>query len=390
MNKDINETNRQLLRGCHYARSILLYAWALFFTLPLLIFPIQGQTDESSALKFSGDFRLRYENTNNLQMVTSTPDLNNSVRQREVVRFRAGVTKKINGLLNFGARLATGSSNDPNTADVTLGSFVNDLEVSLDRLYLELKYQDLFLAGGKFSNPFLRTDLVWDGDVNPQGVAASYTVSGGQVTPKFIGAYSIVDEQTTDRDSYMVGGQAQFAIKPADSDFSLTLAGGYYDYTINSLSNADGGDIRSNFLDSTGKAYLSDFDLLDFIAVIDYRGFGTPVRFVGDFVKNNGAEVDEDSGFMFDLFVGQASKINDWRIRYGYSQTDTDAIFAAFSNDNTTIPSNYQQHTVTFDYVPLANTVLNLTWYLHRLNNVADGVDNEFISRLRLNAIVKF
>jgi hypothetical protein len=370
-------------------------ALALFMSVSVFVHPAQGQTDVLSNLNFSGDFRLRYENTNNLPVVTSIPDLNNSVRHREVVRFRAGATKNINGLLKFGVRFATGSSDDPNTADVTLGSFVNDLEVSLDRVYLEFKYRDIYLAGGKFANPFLRTDLVWDGDVNPQGIAGSYTFSRiGKITPKFIGVYSIIDEQTIEYDSYMFGGQMQLAFRPA-SDWSFTLAGAIYDYTIRSLSHADAGDWRSNYLNTNGNGYLSDFDLADVIAIIEYRGFGEsyPIRFVGDFVKNTHSAAEhrgEDEGLSLDFFLGRVSKPKDIRVRYGYSEAETDAVFAAFSNDNTTIPTNYIQHTVTFDYVVLDNTILNLTWYLHRRKEVVNDMSNEFISRLRLNVIVSF
>jgi hypothetical protein len=185
---------------------ILLALLALFVVASPVVSRVQGQDNKSSDIKFFGDFRLRYENTTNLDPA-SLED-----RNREVVRFRAGVTKEVNELLKFGARLATGSSGDPNTADVTLGSFVNDLEVSLDRAYVELKYEDLFITGGKFGNPFRTTDLVWDGDVNPQGAALSYTFSGSeQITPKITGIYSVIDEhsETLIPDSWMWGGQTE-------------------------------------------------------------------------------------------------------------------------------------------------------------------------------------
>ncbi len=365
----------------------------LLATLALLsaVSSVQGQTKVVPGLNFSGDFRLRYEKTNNQQSSATIRDS----RSREVVRFRAGLSKNINGLFKFGARLATGSSDDPNTADVTLGNFVDDLEISLDRVYLELRYKGLFFTGGKFANPFLRTDLVWDGDVNPQGVAGHYTFAGsGKITAKITGMLAIIDEHSASSvpDSEMRGGQLQFAIRPT-SDWSLTLAGAYYDYDITSLSNADAGDTRSNFLTADGTAYISDFDLFDAIAVVEYRGFSEqyPVRFVADYVKNLGAEVDEDSGIMLDLFVGKASKKKDLRFRYGYSETKTDAVLAAFSNDNTTIATNYKQHTLTVDYVAVENTTLNLTWYLHRKNQLLTPNDsNDFVSRLRLNAVVKF
>ena len=367
---------------------------SLFILSPFFL-DTQAQTGLLSNIKFKGDFRLRYENTSN-----SEP---NSIllegRNRLVVRFRAGFTKKISDIINFGVRLATGSSNDPNTADVTLGSFVNDLEISLDRLYLKISDNNFALYGGKFTNPFQRTDLVWDGDVNPQGIAGSYTFNGSKkIIPKISGIFFVIDEHSgTDiPDSDMLGGQIQFSTYPSE-DLSISLSGGYYDYDITNLSKstADAGDTRSNnvVFDSSGiaTAYVSDFDLLDVITVLEYRGFGErfPIKVVGDYVKNLGAEVDEDQGYAVDLFVGRASKKNDIRFRYGYSQTETDAVLAAFSNDNTTIATNYKQHTFTFDYVPFNNMILNLTWYVYKNNIVAAGVENEFISRLRLNAVVK-
>jgi hypothetical protein len=370
----------------------LWIAASLGLVLVGLAAPAQGQNDSSANVSFFGDFRLRYENTANQDLpATATSDFNQA-RNREVVRFRAGATVAINGLLTFGGRLATGSKDDPNTADVTLGAFVDDIEVGLDRLYLALNHQGLSLTGGKFANPFIRTDLVWDGDVNPQGAAASYTFSGdGAITPKLVGIYSIVDEQTFASDSYMWGAQFQLLAQPAP-DWSLRFAGAYYNYDIENLTNADAGDTRSNNLRPDGMSYVSDFDLLDAIATVEYRGLHEryPVRFVGDFVKNLGAEVDEDAGFMLDLFIGRASQKHDRRFRYGYSEAETDAILAAFSNDNTTIASNYRQHTLTIDYVPIEQTTLNLTWYLFKRKVTSPGVSNEWISRLRLNAVVRF
>lgn len=354
---------------------------------------LHGQTETPLGLNFAGDFRLRYERTTR-QEPGEAPDVISEPRNRGVVRFRLGVTKKINGLFNFGARLATGSPDDPNTTDITLGDFVNDLSISLDRVYMEFRYQNLFVTGGKFANPFLITELVWDGDVNPQGAAASYTVPGlKHLTPKLTGVYYIVDEQTTNPDSYMLGGQAQIVLQPP-GDWTLTLAGGYYDYKIKSLANAGAGDLLSNYLTANGAAYLSDFDLLDIIAIVEYRGLNArfPVRFVADYVKNRGAAVNEDVGLGLDLYLGKASTKHDLRFQYGYAKVETDAVLAAFSHDNTTIATNYEQHTFGVDFVAVENTILNLTMYLYRRDkfDALPGVENEFFTRLRLNALVNF
>jgi hypothetical protein len=385
--------DRKMAVRCRRFIGILVVTCSLFIAGPLFVSQAQGQPDESSSLKMFGDVRLRYENTNNQKPGSDLLQ----ARSREVVRFRMGLTKNINDFVTFGARLATGSSDDPNTSDVTLGNFVDDLEISLDRVYLELDYRDALLTGGKFANPFRRTDLVWDGDVNPQGVSGSYKYTGSdRIVPKLTGLFSIVDEHALANipDSDMFGGQLELSIELA-SELSLTLAGGYYDYDINSISNADAGDIRSNTLNSDTTGYLSDFNLFDAIVIIEHSGFGEryPLRFIGDYVKNLGAEIAGDQGFSLDLFIGRASKKNDARFRYGYSEADTDAVLAAFSHDNTTIATNYQQHSVTVDYVALENTTLNVTWYLHRKAELESGSGtdcNEYISRLRLNTVVKF
>jgi hypothetical protein len=366
---------------------ILLTSWAVFVTAS----PLQGQSDQQPAIKFGGDFRLRFENTKGGE--SGSPLFQD--RSREVVRFRAGITAQINGLLNFGVRIATGSADDPNTADVTLGSFVDDLEVNLDRLYLELKYRNFSLVGGKFANPFLtRTDLVWDDDVNPQGVSGSFTFrESGKIVPKLVGMFSVVDEQpgTILPDSIKWGGQLQLAIQPRP-DFNITLAGAYYDYQVKCLANADAGDTRSNWLNADETGYLSDFDLADVITTLEYQGFGEryPLRFVGNYVKNFGAKNGEDEGFSLDLYIGGVSKKKDARYRYGYSEAETDAVLAAFSHDNTTIPTNYNQHTLTFDYVVLDNTMLNVTLYLYKNKVAPDPEKNDNIARLRLNVMVKF
>ena len=374
---------------------ILLVIVIFFFLSSPILTVLRAQSGLFSDLNFFGDFRLRYEKTSNAE---ANSDLLEG-RDREVVRFRAGFTKEISDMFKFGVRMATGDPNDPNTADVTLGSFVNDLTISLDQLYLSMNGDSYFLSGGKFANPFQKTDLVWDGDVNPQGLTGGITVNGSNnFKAKVSGIYFLIDEHSgTDiPDSYMLGGQVLLTANPSEQ-FGLSLAGGYYDYDITNLneSSADAGDTRSNYLifDSTGTpiSYLSDFKLLDIIATLQFNAFGEnyPVKVVGDYVKNLGAKVDEDQGFEIDLFVGRGKMKNDFRFGYGYSEAETDAVLAAFSNDNTTLPTNYIQHTLIVNYLLLDDLMFDLTWYLYKPKLIKDPALDKFASRLRLNAIVK-
>jgi len=354
-------------------------------TFPLLVAaglcavrPGQGQTPP--ALRFNGDFRVRYEHTS---AGNGAPSLG-----REVVRFRLGVTYPLRQDLLVRARLATGDPGDPNSTDITLGKFVDDLALSLDIASLELTRPRWGLVAGKFSNPLLSTELVWDGDVNPQGMSGRVTLGKpGGVTGTLTALYFVVDQQVGDTGSDLAG--AQFALKAkAGAQWQVTAAAGYYDYRIRSLFNTDAGDIRGNRRVPGNTAYLSDFDLLNALVAVDYAGFGEryPLRVVGDYVHNSGAN-DLNTGWEADVYVGRVTRPGETRWRYGYAVAQTDAILAAFGQDNTTLGTNYEIHTLAVDGMPIPGVLLTGMLYAYRPHEAAV---RQYQARLRLNAMVTF
>jgi hypothetical protein len=331
------------------------------------------------APRFNGDFRVRYEYT--------TSGNGSLALGREVVRMRAGITYPVRPDMTVRVRLATGDPDDPNSTDVTLSSFVNDLAVSLDVASVEFTRPHWAAFAGKFTNPFQYTELVWDGDVNPQGVAGRVML-GDKAKLTLTGLYFIVDQQANNLSSDMGGGQATLSA-PAGTRWKVSGSVGYYDYRIRSLATAGSGDTRSNRLAPGGAAYLSDFDLLDVLVAVDYSGLGEryPLRVVGDYVKNSGA-TDLNTGWGADVFLGKSQTKGDLRYRYGFGVAETDAVLAAFSHDNTTLGTNYEIHTLSVDAVPLSGLFLNATLYYYRPHEVGAGVARDFQKRLRLNAMV--
>ena len=338
-----------------------------------------------SRLTINGDVRLRYE--------MNFGDRDARDRDRGVLRARLRAAYAVNKWLTVGGQLATGDADDPNSTDVTLSNFADDLNVSLDQAYMKFSLGRLTLHGGKIPQPLVRTELVWDGDVSPQGLSASYKMDLGRgATLKANGLYFLIDESVAGKNSDMIGGQIALETSP-NAPLKFELAAGYYDYQLASTAGGDTGDFRSNrFL--AGR-YLSDFDLLNVIGAVQYNGFGEkwPVRLVGDYVHNFGATVPEDSGFGVDLLAGRASAKGDVRFGYGYSQTGVDAVLAAFSHDNTNIATNYRQHMLFVDFVPAEHIVLNATYYRYRPKDAlyAGGNDpTDWLDRLRLNLLVNF
>ena len=338
----------------------------------------------ASRLVIGGDLRTRYELNFGSR---NAPD-----RNREVLRARLRASYAAAPWLTIGMQLVLGDPDDPNTADLTLSDFDDDLPVALDQLYMRARFGGLTLTGGKFANPFTRTELVWDGDVNPQGLSASYARAlGGGATARANGLYFIIQESAAGPDSNMVGGQVaveQVAVGPARVDVAV----GYYDYRLRDLTGADAGDFRSNRV--VAGRYLSDFDLLDVVASLTYGGLGPrwPLRLTGDFVRNFGTDAARGTGFGVDFVAGRSTTKGDLRFTYGYAQTAVDAVFAAFSHDNLALATNYLQHTIAVDYRVANNILLNTTLYHYRPKDraFAVGLPDDWLERLRLNLVVEF
>lgn len=340
---------------------------------------------QPSKLAVNGDLRVRYESN------FGRDDARD--RDRGVIRARIRATYAVNDHFTVGAALGTGDNDDPNSTDQTIGNFADDLTVSLDQAYIRGTFGNLTLIAGKIPQSFVRTEMVFDGDVNPQGLNAIYRMNlGGGASLKANGLYFLIDEATGGEDSRMVGGQLQFESTNSGAA-KFEFAAGYYDYRLSSLAGGDTGDFRTNRF-AAGK-YLSDFNLLDLVGAVTFKPLGDqwPIRIVGDYVKNFGATTDQDTGYGVDILVGRGSKVGDFRFGYGYAQVGVDAVLAAFSHDNTDLATNYLQHTALVDYVVMPNVVLNTTFYRYRAKSplfTTNFLPTDWANRVRLNLLVNF
>lgn len=337
-------------------------------------------------LDVGGDVRLRYEHNWGAEGARD--------RGRGVIRARLRAAYQVNDWLTAGGQIVTGDSDDPNSADVSLSSFADDLSVALDQAYLRAKLGHATLWGGKFANPFTRSDLVWDGDVSPQGAAATFDAPVGEgAALRLAGLYFLVDESVAGPNSDMIGGQAELALQPA-AYWRAKLSAAYYDYTLRSLAGADMGDFRSNLIGPDGR-YLSDFDLIDGIVSLDYLGLGKswPLQLSGEYVRNLGAATGADTGYSLGLSLGQASRAHGWKFGYSYMVAETDAVLAAFSHDNIDLATNYLLHGVSVDHALTNDIILNVTLYHFRIKDPfgpGSGLPGDWRDRLRLNLLVNF
>lgn len=314
-------------------------------------------------------------------------------RGRTVIRGRIGATYQASPNFAVGARLVTGDPDDPNTADVTLGSFADDLPVALDQLWMRYKSGGLTAYAGKFPQILARTDMVWDGDVMPQGVGLAYRA---EAMPGLVvganGLHFVIDEAAGGPDSHMTGMQLTSAAALGER-IKLDVAAAYYHYTLSELGSADAGDFRGNRV-ANGR-YLSDFRLVDLIGRLGITGLGEawPAALTVNFVRNLGARDSEDTGFLIGGSLGRQKQRGDWHIAYDYSQVEADAVFAAFSHDNIAISTNYELYGLTVENRLAPGLAASLNWYHYRplrARLAGSFLPNDWLDRFRLNLMYEF
>lgn len=347
--------------------------------------PIDMAFPATSPLNVTADMMVRFEGNYG----GSLPD-----RERGVMRARLGATYQVDPRLKVGALLETGDPDDPNSGYLTFDEFTDDFTVSLSRAYMEYQIGALTLSGGKFPKPFRSTDLLWDGDVNPSGLAIRTGVDLTEsVRLDLSGLASIIDENASGADSHMIGGQTALSAE-LPTGLQLAFALGYYDYELNSLAGADAGDFLNNLLTPNGE-YLSDFDLLDLIVTLEWLAWSEewPVWLTINYVENLGAEVSADRATGIDLGIGRSASPGDLKFMYGYAEAGVDSVLGAFSHDNYALSTNYMSHELGVHYLLTDRIWLGGSLYHYKpLDAQYAGrfVPDEWHDRLRLNIGVAF
>jgi len=94
---------------------------------------------------------------------------------RTRVRMRLDVNAAVTDEVKVGMRMTTGNTTDRVSTNQTLGTNFNKYSVVLDRVYLKWNPagSEITYWGGRMPNPFFGTELVWDPDLNFEGLAAT-------------------------------------------------------------------------------------------------------------------------------------------------------------------------------------------------------------------------
>lgn len=290
----------------------------------------------TDTLTLKGDLRYR------LEMIDED---GKDERYRERIRARLNAVAELNEQASVGIGFSTGQS-DPVSGNQSLGDGLTKKEFRLDLAYFEYAFApELLLTGGRIKNPFIRTqDLIWDGDLNMDGLGLKASTEAGEDLDLMANAgYVWLQERSSDDDSMLYGGQAGAKIGLGE-DVHLLVGGSVYHYAnLDGMSALDwedsdkfyGNSSRSIPVDATttNKVYSMDFLEVEGFADLQMEVAGRPMSIHGSYVVNTEADSD-DTGFLVGLSYGKTKKGGDWLVGYNYRDLEKDAVIGAFSDSD--------------------------------------------------------
>jgi hypothetical protein len=343
-------------------------------------------------VEWSGDFRLRYHGDNldgnNFPLLPDVQAINddggvtnaegfplvNTTQDRQRLRYRGrlNLAAKINPAVKVGFSLASGEDNGPVSTNKTFGDYLRKDAVWLDRAFIQARLMPgLELVGGRMANPFYSTELVWDTDLNPEGVALKGSLplgdqDGGNSLFATAGAFPL-QEFSRYSDRWLYAGQLGGNFRLGEANARIGLA--YYDFQdVQSEKNAPDG---SRLKDYTRPALLnqgnsvfnmrtdglttlaglaSEFRLVNVTAQVELplEG-GKVVRLTGDYVQNLGFDQDEinalrgeagiqggDTGWQVKVSGGDAklAQRHDWDLALSFRRIESDAVLDVFNDSD--------------------------------------------------------
>ncbi len=330
-------------------------------------------------LKFKGDLRYRHE----------TIDLTDeNANHRHRIRLRFGAFSEISDQLEFGFQIASGAG-DPISTNQTLSPAFTKKPLTIDLAYFNYKpIEGLSVVVGKMKNPVFRpgdSQLVWDSDLTPEGLALSFTrkISSMKVFATGV-AFWNADRKGDEDDAYILGGQGGVELK--FGAFEIVASGALYNYTkILGYGPVYDDDSFGNTLDAN-TLYANDYNLLD--AGLELRGklASLPFSVFGQFVQNLAAD-EEKTAFYAGFSIGEAKKAKGWRLQYNFRSLQRDAVFATFSDsDFIGGGTGGAGHVVSAELAINSNMLLGLTVQRSTLD---DDAETDY-TRVQLDLGVKF
>jgi len=342
--------------------------------------------------QFKGDVRFRQET------VKIQGESNNGGRDkdRQRIRARLGAYTEINNQVDTGIRISTGSSDDARSTNQDQDNYFNKKSIWLDLGYIDYhpdQIKNLHVIGGKMLQPWVSMgDIIWDSDINPEGLALTYKYPLGSSAELFgsLGNYNLKDNVDGDgvqfrNDLRLTSGQLGTRFSVTDN-LKMTLGGSIYAYQ-NDQNSTCTSSTTPCALAVNGNSANEQFRLYEGFAQADIGGLAVPLAFYGQYVKNNDASNDQDTAWL----LGAKSKVFGFNLDYNYRDTQRNAVVGAFTDSdfaNGTTGSRGHKMKVSYDIDK--NFAVGATYFLTKADYASRTQRDANTNTLQLDAEAKF
>ena len=375
---------------------------ALSIICVMLLSTAAGAAEWYEKIKLGGDVRFRGE-------AIKQEYRDEDSRARIRARFR--VTAEVNESWSVGLGLATGAD-DPVSTNATLTGGYARKGLMLDLAFVDFHpgaVAGLNLVAGKMNLPFEvaeETELMWDNDLTPEGLAVRYRRGAGSRTEIFLNG-ALFDIRDTDPDdlgeAWMIGGQAGLdAILPGG--VGLTVGAGYFNYEgaigrygfyrpnefYGNTSRLWQGTTEIGGYSYNYRGYACDFNIFEALGVVDFglREWAD-LALYGTYVNNTSAD-DQNAGW---LAGGSASRGRDRgavKLSANYRFLESDAVIGVFTDsDFIGGGTDGKGWELGFTCGAAKGVDLSATWFLNVKNVTDERFETEY-QRLQLDVEARF
>jgi len=381
-----------------------------------------GMPDWLNSFRINGDLRLRFDQIH----IDDFLD-----RNRFRYRARLGFTAVMMDDFEVGMRLTSGEGttvdrvSDPVSGNTTFDNNGAKKGIFIDLVYAKwspIKTGDWSgtFIGGKMENPFVFSELVFDPDYTPEGVAQQWacTINDKHSARLNLGGFVLDELSASSNDPFLVGAQTRLeSTWTPKIQTSIGLAG-LAVTGKNSLGTANVPDQnRGNTRVNRGTAAAPDFVpafhfnplVADAYLTYTQKKFplysgAFPIRVGGEFMHNFAAEND-NQGYAVGATFGKSGKRRTWDFTYRWKTLEADSWFEEFVDSDTGAfyemapvggrrgygpGTNLRGHYLRAAYSPLDSLTLSLTYYLYEAVNESPSGSDGQAHRLLFDAIWKF
>jgi hypothetical protein len=352
-----------------------------------------------------GDVRVRQENINRDggSSTTGATSDGDRIADRQRIRARFGVYSEINPQVDAGIRVATGStSSDSRSTNVDLNNGFTKKNLWLDLGYLDWHptvAPNLHLIGGKMLQPWVSMgDIIWDGDVNPEGVAATYKLPLSKDASLFgsLGYYTLKDNVDGDGFQYnhdlsLYTGQLGGKFNIGDA-LGVTVGGSIYSYNNSDNDGEAAAGINSSG-GTTAKTLVAngnttdEFRLYEGFGQIDIKNLPVPLAVYGQYVKNSKSTDGEDKAWL----AGIKTKVYGFSLDYNYRDVQRNGVVGAFTDSdfgNGTTGAHGHKFKVGYDIDK--NFGLGVTYFMAKSDTQVANQSDADVNTLQLDLEAKF